>query len=162
VPPPLIPWAFKLMKLSLSFFQVLRIFEFSLSCVLSQIREVILASFVTHFFSSEAFVCLLPIWLRLTPRVQGTLACVCCFCDCFCRMKKLSQGLKKIFSPGTSHHRSGSHSLSDGMLLDSRQFSSTMPLQNEAAPWSRHSVHMEMPLIDDDDDKATGQSPSQP
>jgi hypothetical protein len=33
----------------------------------------------------------------LTPRGLGTLACVCCFCDFFCRMKKLSHGLKKIF-----------------------------------------------------------------
>jgi hypothetical protein len=67
-------------------------------------------------------------------------------------MKKLSHGLKKVFSPGTSHHRSGSHSLSDGMSLDSRRFSSSMPSQHEATPLSHHPVHVEMPLIDDDDD----------
>jgi hypothetical protein len=66
-------------------------------------------------------------------------------------MKKLSHGLKKIFSPDMSHHGSGSHSLSYGMPLNLRQFSSSMPLQHEAVLSSHHSVHMEMPLIDDDD-----------
>jgi hypothetical protein len=89
---------------------------------------VLLASFVARFFSSQAFVFLPPVqlMLTLTPRVLDTLACVYCFCECFCRMKKLSHGLKKIFSPGMSHHGSGSHSLSDGMSLDSRRFSSFM------------------------------------
>jgi hypothetical protein len=88
---------------------------------LSPIREVLLACFITHFFSSQAFVFLSPIqlMLTLTPRVLGTLACVYCFCECFCRMKKLSHGLKNIFSPGTSHHGLGSHSPSDGLSLDS-------------------------------------------
>jgi hypothetical protein len=90
--------------------------------------------------------------LTLTPRVLGTLACVYCFYECFCRMKKLSRGLKKIFSPCTSHHGSGSHSLSDGMSLNSRQFLSSMPLQLDATPLSHHPVHVEMPLIDDDND----------
>jgi hypothetical protein len=66
-------------------------------------------------------------------------------------MKKLSHGLK-IFSPGISHQGSGSHSLSDGMSLNSRQFSSSMPPQHEAAPLSHHPVHVEMPLIDDNND----------
>jgi hypothetical protein len=66
-------------------------------------------------------------------------------------MRKLSCGLKKIFSPNTSHHRSGSHSLSDGMSLDSWRFLSSMPPQHEVAPSSHHPVHMEMPPIDDDD-----------
>jgi hypothetical protein len=35
-------------------------------------------------------------------------------------MKKLSCGLKKIFSPGMSHQGLGSHYLSDVMSLDSR------------------------------------------
>jgi hypothetical protein len=72
---------------------------------------VLLASFVAPFFSSQAFVFLPPVrlMLTLTPRVLGTLACVCCFCECFFRMKKLSHG-------------SGSHSLSDGMPLDIRKF----------------------------------------
>jgi hypothetical protein len=118
---------------------------------------VLLASFVACFFSSQAFVFLSPIrlTLTLTPRVLGTLACVCCFCECFCRMKKLSHGLKMIFSPSTSHHGLGSHSLSDGMSLNSRQFSSSMPAQHEATPSSHHLVHMEMPPIDDDDDIST-------
>jgi hypothetical protein len=33
-------------------------------------------------------------------------------------MKKLSHGLKKMFSLRISHHGLGSHSLSDGMSLD--------------------------------------------
>jgi hypothetical protein len=74
---------FKLMKLSLSFFHVLRLFEFSLSCELRPIREVLHASFIACFFSSQAFVFLLPIWLTLTPRVLGTLVCVCCFRECW-------------------------------------------------------------------------------
>jgi hypothetical protein len=82
---------------------------------------VLLVSFVAHFFSSQAFVFLLPVWLMLTPRVLGTLACIGHFCECFCWMK-LSRGLKKIFSLGTSHHELGSHSLSDGMPLDLRRF----------------------------------------
>jgi hypothetical protein len=125
-----------------------------LSCELSPIREVLLASFIAHFFSSQAFVFLLParLMLMLTPRVLGTLTCVCCFCEYFFRMKKLSHGLKKIFSLGTSHHGLGSHSPSDGMSLDSRRLSSSMPPQHEATPSSDHPVHVEMPLIDDDDD----------
>jgi hypothetical protein len=119
---------------------------------LGPIREVFNACFVAHFFSSQAFVFILAIRLRLTltPRVLGTLACVCCFCECFCRMKKLSHGLKKIFSPGTTHHGSGSHSLSDGTSLDTQWFSSSMPLQHEATPSSHQPVHVEMPPIDDD------------
>jgi hypothetical protein len=113
---------------------------------------VLLASFVAHFLSSQAFVFRSPVgvMLTLTPRVLGTLACVCCFCVCFCRKKKLSRGLKKIFSPSTSHHRLGSHSLSDGMSLDTRRFLSTMPPRHEAAWLSHHPMHVEMPLIDDD------------
>jgi hypothetical protein len=65
-------------------------------------------------------------------------------------MKKLSHGLKKIFSPVTSHHGSGSHSLNDGMSLDSRQFLPSMPPQHEATRSSHHPVHVEMPPIDDD------------
>jgi hypothetical protein len=110
---------------------------------------VFLASFVARFFSSQAFVFLPPVQLTLalTPRV---LACVCYFCECFCRMKKLSRRLKKIFSPGMSHHGLGSHSLSDGMSLDSWWFSSSMPPQHEAVLSSHHPVQMEMPLIHDD------------
>jgi hypothetical protein len=67
-------------------------------------------------------------------------------------MEKLSRELKKIFSPKMSHHRTGSHSLSDGMSLDSRQFSSSMPPQHEVAPSSHHPVHLEMPMIDGDND----------
>jgi hypothetical protein len=67
-------------------------------------------------------------------------------------MTKLSRGLKKIFSPGTSHHGSSSHSLSDGISLDSWQFSSSMPLQHEVVSSSNHPVNMEMTPIDDDDD----------
>jgi hypothetical protein len=66
-------------------------------------------------------------------------------------MKKLSHGFKKSFSPGTSHNGSGSHSSSDGMLLDPRRFLSTMPPQHEVVPSSHHPMHMEMPPIDDDD-----------
>jgi hypothetical protein len=66
-------------------------------------------------------------------------------------MKKLSHGSKKIFSPSMMHHWSGSHSLSDGMSLDSRQISYPMPPQHEATPSSHHHVHVEMPLIDDGD-----------
>jgi hypothetical protein len=129
----------------------MRIFKFCLGCELSLIREVLLASFVARFFSSQIFVFLLPVWLMLTltPRVLHTITCVC---ECFCRMKKLSHRLKKIFSPGTLHHGSGSHSPSDGMSLDSRQFSSCMPPQHEATPSSHHLVHVEMPPIDDDMD----------
>jgi hypothetical protein len=114
---------------------------------------VLLDSFVSRFFSSQAFVFLPPVrlTLMLTPRVLCTLACVYCFCECFYRMKKLSPGLNKIFSPDTSHHRSGFRSLSDGMPLDSWQFSSSMPPQHEATPLSHHPVLIEMPLIDDDD-----------
>jgi hypothetical protein len=65
-------------------------------------------------------------------------------------MKKLSRVLKKIFSPGTSCHGLGSHSLSDGMSLNSQWFSSSTPPQHEAASSSHHPVHVEMPLIDDD------------
>jgi hypothetical protein len=97
------------------------------------------------------FFLLVRLTLTLTPRVLGTLACVHCFCEYFCRMKKLSHGLKNIFSPGTSHHGSGSHSSSDGMSLDSRRFSSFMPLHHEAAPSSHHPVNVETPPIDDDD-----------
>jgi hypothetical protein len=43
-------------------------------------------------------------------------------------MKKLSRGMKKIFSLSTLHHGSGSHSLSDGMSLNSQWFWSYMPL----------------------------------
>jgi hypothetical protein len=67
-------------------------------------------------------------------------------------MKKLSHGLKKIFSLGTLHHESGSHSPSDGMSLDSWRFLSSMPLQHEVVPSSHHPVHVEMPPIEDDDD----------
>jgi hypothetical protein len=67
-------------------------------------------------------------------------------------MKKLSHGLKKVFSPSTSYHWSGSHSPIDGMLLNSRWFSSSMPLQHEAAPSSHHPMHVEMPPIDNDND----------
>jgi hypothetical protein len=63
----------------------MRIFKFSLSYDLSPIREVLLASFVARYFSSQAFVSLsfVRLTLTLTPRVLGTLACVCCFCGCF-------------------------------------------------------------------------------
>jgi hypothetical protein len=67
-------------------------------------------------------------------------------------MNKLCRGLKKIFSPGTSHHGSGSHSPSDGMMLNSWWFSSSMPPQHEATLSSHDPVHMEMPPIDDNDD----------
>jgi hypothetical protein len=67
-------------------------------------------------------------------------------------MKKLSHGLKKIFSLDTSHHGSSSHSPSDGMLLNSQRFSSSMPPQHETASSSHHHVHMEMPPVDDDYD----------
>jgi hypothetical protein len=50
-----------------------------------------------------------------------------------------------------SHHGSGSHSPRDGMSLDSWWFSSSMPLQHEVAPSSHHPVHMDIHLIDDDD-----------
>jgi hypothetical protein len=115
-----------------------------LSCELSPIREVLLASFVARFFSSQAFIFPPPIWLMLmlTPRVLGTLACVCCFYECFYRTEKLSRRLK-IFSPA---HRT----MGDGMSLDSRQFSSSMPPQHEAVPSSHHPVHVEMPPINDD------------
>jgi hypothetical protein len=45
---------------------------------------MLLASFVARFFSSQAFVFLPPIQLTLmlAPRVLGSLACVCCFCEC--------------------------------------------------------------------------------
>jgi hypothetical protein len=112
---------------------------------------VLLASFISRFFSSQAFVFLPPVRLTLTPRLLGTIACVCCFCECFCGRKKLSHWLKKIFSPGTSHHGSGSHSLSDGMLLDLQWFSSSMPSQHEATLSSHQPLHMETPPIDDDD-----------
>jgi hypothetical protein len=79
----------------------------------------------------------------------GTLACVC---ECFCKMKKLSCGLKKIFSHDTSHHGLGSHSLSDGMSLNLWLFLSSMPLQHEVVPLSHHPMHMEMPLKEDNDD----------
>jgi hypothetical protein len=123
-----------------------------LSCELSPIREVLLASFVNRFFSSQAFVFLPPVWLTLmlTPRVLATVACVCCFCECFCKMKKLSRRLKKIFSPSTLHHRSGSHSPSDGMSFDSQLFSSSMPSQHESTSSSQHPMDMETPPIDDD------------
>jgi hypothetical protein len=114
---------------------------------------MLLASFITHFFSLQAFVflSLIQLMLMITHMVLGTLACIYCFCECFCRMKKLSRGLKKIFSPGTSHHGSDSHSLSDGMSLDSWQFLSSMPPQHEATPLGHYPVHVEMPPIDDDD-----------
>jgi hypothetical protein len=66
-------------------------------------------------------------------------------------MKKLSHGLKKIFSPGKSHHGLGSPSPSDGTSLDSEWISSSMPLQYEATPLSHHTMHMEMSPIDNDD-----------
>jgi hypothetical protein len=114
---------------------------------------VVLASFIARFFSSQAFVFLPSVWLTLTltPRVLATLAYVCCFCECFCRMKKLSHGLKNFFSPDTSHHGSGSHSLSDDISLDSQRFLSSMPPQHEVMPSSHHPMHVEMPPIDDDD-----------
>jgi hypothetical protein len=115
---------------------------------------VLLASFVARFFSSQAFVFLthIQLMLTLTPRVLGTFSCVCCFCGCFCKMKKLSHGLKKIFSPGTLHHESGSHYTSDGMSLDSWWFSSSIPPQHEVVPSSHHPVHVEMPPIDNNND----------
>jgi hypothetical protein len=67
-------------------------------------------------------------------------------------MKKLSRGLKKIFSPGTSHHGSGSHSPSDGMSLNSRQFLSSIPPHHEVVPSSHHLMHVEMPPMGDNDD----------
>jgi hypothetical protein len=66
-------------------------------------------------------------------------------------MKKLSHRMKKIFSPGTSYHGAGSHSPSDGMSFDSQQFLSSMPPQHEAMPLSHHPMHVEMPLIDNND-----------
>jgi hypothetical protein len=65
-------------------------------------------------------------------------------------MKKLSCRSNKNFSPGTTHHGSGYHSLSDSMSLDSRRFSSSMPPQHEVVLSSHHPIHVEMPLIDDD------------
>jgi hypothetical protein len=66
-------------------------------------------------------------------------------------MKKLSCGLKKIFSPDMSHHGSGSHSQRDGMPLGSRWFSSSTPPLHEAELSSHHPMHTGMPPIDDDD-----------
>jgi hypothetical protein len=59
---------------------------------------------------------------------------------------------EEVISLGTSHHGSSSHALSDGMLLDSRSLSSSMPPQHEATTSSHHPGYVEMCPIDDDDD----------
>jgi hypothetical protein len=125
-----------------------------LSCELSPIREVFFSSFVTHFVSLDPFVFVPPIRLMLmpTPRVLGTLACVCCFCECFFLDEEVISRVEEDFSPNMLHHGSGAHSLRDGMSLDSWRFSSSVPPQHEAAPLSHHPVHVDMPPIDDDDD----------